>query len=151
MVPLFSRFFRFALLTSIAVLLTTSAPAHAQTATRCKLMVKVTGIRNTKGNIRVTLRSGPETVVQRQVVEIDPKTMTAQVAFLDVQPGTYDVAVIHDENKNGTLDFNEMGMPTEGYGHSNNPPRRPGPPDFSESKFTLGPAGAAIEINLIYW
>lgn len=126
-------------------------PGGAQATTKCNLTVKVTGIRNTEGDIRVTLRSDPQTMVQSKVVDIDPKTMTATAVFKDVPQGTYDVAVIHDENKNGKLDFNEMGMPMEGYGHSNNPPKRMGPPNFDESKFTLAEPGKSIEIELIYW
>ncbi len=125
--------------------------ADAQASGKSSLTVKVTGIRNTEGNIRVTLRSGPNDVVKSSAVEIDPKTMTATAVFDDISQGTYGVAVIHDENKNGTLDFSEMGMPLEGYGHSNNPEKRMGPPNFDETKFTLDKREATIEIKLIYW
>src|SRR5215472_12416525 len=96
--------------------------AHAQAPTKGSIAVKITDIRNTDGNIRVALRSGEQTVVQGKIAEIDPKTLTATVVFENVVPGTYDVAVFHDENKNGKLDFNEMGVPLEVYGNSNNPP-----------------------------
>jgi len=123
----------------------------AQTAATCSVTVKVTGIRNTDGNISVALRSAPETIVQHKVVEIDPATMSAAATFDGMARGTYDIAVIHDENKNGKLDFNEMGMPLEGYGHSNNPAKRPGPPSFEETKFTIDKPAASIEVTLIYW
>ena len=123
----------------------------AQTSKTGKLTVKITGIRNTEGNIRVALRSGENTIVDAKTVEIDPKTLTAEAVFDNPPEGAYGVAVIHDENKNEKLDFNEMGMPLEGYGHSNNPARREGPPSFDETKFIFTSAGAAIEIALIYW
>ncbi len=123
----------------------------AQTAPTGKLTVKITGVRNTEGNIRLALRSSENTIVDSKVVEIDPKTLTAEAVFDNLAAGTYGVAVIHDENKNEKLDFNEMGMPLEGYGHSNNPSRRQGPPNFDETTFLFATPGSSIEIALIYW
>jgi uncharacterized protein (DUF2141 family) len=123
----------------------------AQTPKAAKLTVKITGIRNSEGNLRVALRTDDNTIVDAKVVEIDPKTLTAKAVFDNVAAGNYGVAVIHDENKNEKLDFNDAGMPVEGYGHSNNPAKRPGTPDFSETKFALAAPGSSIEIALIYW
>lgn len=128
-----------------------STPAAPQGQKTGKLTVKITGIRNADGNIRVALRSDPDTLVGARVVDIDPKTLTAEAVFDDLAEGAYGVAVIHDENKNQKLDFNEVGMPLEGYGHSNNPARRQGPPAFDETKFVFAGSSASITINLIYW
>jgi uncharacterized protein (DUF2141 family) len=128
-----------------------SAQSPAPTPKTDKLIVKITGIRNAEGNIRVALRTGENTIVAAQIAEIDPKTLTAEIAFDNVAEGEYGVAVMHDENKNEKLDFNEVGMPLEGYGHSNNPAKRPGPPDFNETKFALAGPSTTITINLIYW
>jgi len=127
------------------------AVSIAQAPRTGMLTVKITGIRNTVGNIRVALRRDESTIVAARIVEIDPKTLTAEAVFDNLAEGTYGVAVIHDENKNGKLDFNEMGMPLEGYGHSNNPAKRPGPPPFDETKFTFAAPGSTIEIELVYW
>ena len=124
----------------------------AQTAPRsASLTVKITAIRSADGNLRVALRSDENTVVQARTVDIDPKTLAAKVVFENVPEGSYGIAVIHDENKNGTLDFNDVGMPIEGYGYSNNPPKRPGPAPFDETKFAVAAPSASIEIALIYW
>ncbi len=45
----------------------------------------------------------------------------ARCDFEDISPGTYALAVIHDENGNGKLDTNWVGIPTEGYGFSGLP------------------------------
>jgi len=124
----------------------------AQTASRsASLTVKITAIRNADGNLRVALRSDENTIVQGRTVDIDPKTLTAKVVFENVPEGSYGVAIIHDENKNGTLDFNDVGMPIEGYGYSNNPPKRPGPAPFAETKFAVAAPSTSIEIALVYW
>jgi len=44
-----------------------------------------------------------------------------------------------------------MGMPVEGYGHSNNPEKRMGAHSFDETKFTLSQPVTTLEIQLIYW
>ena len=123
----------------------------AQTTKTGKLTVKITGIRSAEGNIRIAVRTGDDTIVKSKIVEIDPKTLTAEVEFDNLPEGTYGVAVMHDQNKNEKLDFDDAGMPLEGYGHSNNPAKRPGPPSFDETKFALTAQGSSIEIALIYW
>jgi len=67
--------------------------------------------------------------------------------FSNLAPGTYAVKAMHDENDNGKLDANFMGMPIEGYAFSNNPQllRKP---TFDEAKFDLGAGGGAIMIHL---
>lgn len=67
--------------------------------------------------------------------------------FGTLPPGTYAVKVIHDENDNGKLDTNFMGMPTEGYGFSNDP-KVMRKPTFDEAKFELGDGDVAITIHL---
>ena len=126
-------------------------PSAAQAPKTGKLIVKITGIRNAEGNIRVAVRTDENTIAAAQIATIDPKTLTGEAVFENLPEGDYGVAVFHDENKNEKLDFNEVGIPLEGYGHSNNPAKRPGPPDFSETKFNFAAPGTTIPINLIYW
>ena len=63
----------------------------------------------------------------------------ATCVFDDLQPGTYAVAVVHDENGNGRLDKNFLGLPTEGYGVSNNRTYAASSPKWEESRFTVTP------------
>jgi uncharacterized protein (DUF2141 family) len=134
-----------------AILIFSSASLSAQAPKTGKITVKITGIRNADGNLRIALRRDEATIVDSKIVDVDAKTLTAEAVFDNVAEGNYGVAVIHDENKNEKLDFNDMGIPIEGYGHSNNPAKRPGPPNFDETKFALTSSGATVEIKLIYW
>jgi uncharacterized protein (DUF2141 family) len=136
---------------SCPLIFAAAQPSTAQTQKTGKLIVKITGIRNAEGNIRVAVRTDETTIAAAQIATIDPKTLTAEVAFDDLPQGDYGVAVIHDENKNEKLDFTDFGMPLEGYGHSNNPAKRQGAPDFNETKFIFAAPGTTITINLIYW
>ena len=128
-----------------------SAQAAAPAQKTGKLVVKIMGIRNAEGNIRVALRTDETTIAAAQVAKIDPKTLMAEATFENLPEGDYGVAVIHDENKNEKLDFNDYGMPLEGYGHSNNPSKRQGPPDFNETKFVFSAPTTTVTVNLIYW
>ncbi len=55
--------------------------------------------------------------------------------FSDIKPGTYAIAVIHDENRNGELDSNFFGIPTEGYGFSSGAEVTKSSPSFSDALF----------------
>ena len=128
-----------------------SSTSAAQAQKTGKLIVKIAGIRNAEGNIRVAVRTDETTIAAAQIATIDPKTLTAEAVFDNLPEGDYGIAVIHDENQNEKLDFNDYGMPLEGYGHSNNPSKRQGPPDFSETKFIFAAPATTIAVNLIYW
>ena len=57
--------------------------------------------------------------------------------FKELPKGSYAVAVIHDANKNGKIDTNLVGLPTEGYGFSNNLRFMLRGATFEESQFEL--------------
>ncbi|RXR06204.1 DUF2141 domain-containing protein [Pseudoxanthomonas composti] len=78
---------------------------------------------------------------------LSPSGRQQQVVFRDLPAGRYAVQVMHDENGNGRLDTNIIGMPTEGYGFSNNP-RVMRKPTFDEAAFELPEQGTAIVITL---
>ena len=66
----------------------------------------------------------------------------------ELPPGRYAVSVIHDSNGNSALDTNFIGMPTEQYGYSNNPPLRMRMATFEECAFTLTAAGLRQQVTL---
>jgi uncharacterized protein (DUF2141 family) len=140
------------------LLLWASSPSlDAQTKDTTTLTVRVTGARNAKGKIGVTLFQNAQgfpddtsKAIRQQSVDIDPNTMSAQVTFKDLPQGTFAVSVLHDENGNGKMDKNFVGMPKEGYGASNNPKKKKRAPTFDEAKFSLNSSEQSIEIILIY-
>lgn len=70
------------------------------------------------------------------------------VTYKGLKDGVYAIAAIHDENGNGALDTNFVGIPTEGVGISNNP-RLAGKPYFEEARFEIR-GKAAITVNAKY-
>jgi uncharacterized protein (DUF2141 family) len=123
-------------------------PAAAQTTST--LTVHVLGLRNATGTVRLTLYRDSKPVETRNL-EIDAHTLSAKAVFEKIPQGIYAVYLFHDENSNGKMDTNFFGMPVEGYGMSNNPPKKMGRPGFDETNFQLNRPEGDIDIKLIYW
>lgn len=64
-------------------------------------------------------------------------------------PGTWAIAVIHDENANGRIDTT-FGIPREGVGSSRNAPLRMGPPRFADAAFVVGTTPVSQTIRMRY-
>src|SRR5215469_11819746 len=133
-----------------------SMPVMAQSGT-ATVTVRVTGARSSKGRIALALFQSEagfpgdgSKAIRTEQAEIEAQTRSAQFVLEGITFGVYAVSVFHDENMNGKLDKNLVGAPKEGYGASNNPRKRMGPPPFDEAKFSLNQPSQAIEIKLIY-
>ena len=74
----------------------------------------------------------------------------ARCDFEDIPAGTYALAVVHDENMNGKLDTNWLGIPVEGYGFSNDAKSLNGAPSFSDASFVYGGENLNFTISLRY-
>lgn len=74
----------------------------------------------------------------------------AVCVFRDVPPGTYAIAAMHDENRNGHLDRNWLGIPTEGYGFSENASASLGAPSFQHASFAFDGGELFLTISLQY-
>jgi uncharacterized protein (DUF2141 family) len=119
------------------------------------VVVKFTGLRNSKGKIAVAVYkspdgfpSRPEKVYKGQVVPIDDKT--AQCIFENLPYGEYAMVFFHDENENRNLDTNFIGIPVEGYGVSNNPRSFFGPPKFEDAAFKVNSPLTTIVLEAKY-
>jgi uncharacterized protein (DUF2141 family) len=141
----------------LAASVATSGPLPAPSPQTSTLIVNVVGLRNAKGKVDALLfRSAdgfpdePSKAIADDV-QIDPKTLTAQIVFQHVFPGPAAVTVLHDENVNEKLDKNLFGIPREGYGASNNPKKRARAPTFAEARFTVNSPRETIQIRMIYW
>jgi uncharacterized protein (DUF2141 family) len=75
---------------------------------------------------------------------------TQSVVFTNLKPGTYAVIVFHDANDNGKLDENWLGVPTEGYGFSNDAEGFLGAPSFKNAAVMIESHDRAIAITLKY-
>ncbi len=104
-----------------------------------ELMVIVSGIQDIKGEMRIGLYTkendfpDPEDVNTYRYIEVNKKEIKA--VFELERNTTYAIAVHHDLNKDGKLNKNIFGKPTEPYGFSNNPNIWFRAPSFEECSF----------------
>lgn len=129
--------------------LTGSFCADAQTAS---LEVSVTNIKSKKGTIRVGLFTSEKDFLKNatkgKVVKASVDGVT--VVFEGLEPGEYAVSVIHDENENGELDTNMLGIPKEGFAFGNNTMGAFGPPSFDKAKVVISDQNIQQVIKLKY-
>ena len=70
--------------------------------------------------------------------------------FPGVAPGRYAVSVFYDENSNGKMDTNFMGMPRKDVGTSNNARGHLGQPKFDDAAFQYSGGKLDLTIAIAY-
>jgi uncharacterized protein (DUF2141 family) len=117
---------------------------------------RVLNIQNRNGTVDCALFASPAGFPReflhaaQNVMVIKIRNTAARCDFEAIPPGTYALAVIHDENSNGKLDTNLVGMPTEGYGFSNDAKARIVTPSFSAAAFPYNGQTLDTTISLRY-
>lgn len=132
-----------------------SATAFAQSP--CPgIHVKILNIRNSTGTVACALFDLPVGFPVKflrsaaNVMLTKIRKTQARCDFADIPPGTYAIVVIHDENRNGELDTNWLGIPTEGYGFSNDAKAVIGAPSFSAASFPYDGSDLDLTLRLHY-
>lgn len=104
-----------------------------QSVCQITLQIEISGLRNNKGQIMLELSSEQEKSISGISKEVTNKSCT--IIIQNLKPGKYAFKYFHDENRNSNLDVNWLGIPTEGYGFSNNASGTFGPPAFEKTVF----------------
>lgn len=143
------RYFVLLLLSCLA-----STQAVAVEADVVPVTVVVEGFKNDAGACRMLVFEGrkgfPEDPARAAVMMSEAIDGTTARFSFPLKSGMYAVSVIHDENADGTLDKTWYGKPTEGYGSSNNPKARSGPPSFDASSVTIDRHTQELNIKINY-
>jgi uncharacterized protein (DUF2141 family) len=119
------------------------------------ITVTVTGLRNDTGRVGCLLFASAdgfpkdaEKAAARRLVPITNKSATC--VFENLRPGRYAVLTMHDENSNGKLDRNLLGMPIEGVGTSGSLRARFRPPSFDDASFPYPGGALTVPITVRY-
>lgn len=138
-----------------------SAPAHA-----AELRLTISGVHSDGGELLIGLydnaggfvsaianatKNGLMVDSGRLVgVSMRAKSDSQSTVFTQLPPGRYAVVVVHDENDNGLLDANVLGVPTEGYCFSRDAQGIFSAPSFDAAAVTVGDADVSATVSLIY-
>ena len=128
-----------------------AAPALA-----AELVIEVRGVRSDAGRVYIAVHAPREgekfPYSDGMFAGVQQRAHAGDLRFVlrDLPAGRYAVNAFHDENGNGDLDANVLGIPTEGYGFANDPPTTFGPPDFEEAAVTVGDAPVTAGMTITY-
>ena len=132
-------------------------PSNGFAQTECpSVNVKIQNISNNTGVIACAIFESEEGF-PKKFLKFASKVMITQITgkdasfeFSDILPGKYAIAVIHDENYNGKLDTNWLGIPKEGYGFSSGAEVTLSAPSFSDAVFSYDGGHLQMSISLNY-
>ena len=132
-----------------AVVVSVASPTRAQSGGPASIILKITGLRSEKGQVKIAVFNSSVTWLGEHpayssTINIDSQSVTWKLN--DVPYGDYGIAVFHDENKNGKMDKNFLGIPLEPYGFSNNVRVTFGPPKWERAKFIV--KGSTTEVSI---
>jgi uncharacterized protein (DUF2141 family) len=120
------------------------------------IKVVVTGLHSNDGEVYCSLFSSADgfpgdSAKAAKTTKSKIGNGNAACTFPGVAPGDYAVSVFQDENGNGKLDRNFIGMPKEGVGASNDAAGKFGPPKFDDARFSYkgGPSVSTIHIRYL--
>lgn len=119
------------------------------------LTILIEGVHSSEGKIMLALHSSEKTWMNHKAKPKSPHMVAARKGTVRLtidylEPGTYAVAIYHDENSNRKLDKNGIGIPKEGYAFSNNARGAMGPPSYEKASFKLGADGKTITVKIVY-
>ena len=109
---------------------------NAQTAT---LRVEISGYKSNKGKACVAIYNSEKNFLKKPLLGKIEKIENnkAIVIFNNLVPGEYAISSYHDENGNGKMDTNFMGIPKEDYAMSNNARGFMSAPKYQDAKFYI--------------
>jgi len=116
--------------------------------------VVVTDIRNAKGNLVMGFYKDSKSFSKREPFMskvVDKTTMkNGTVKFsINLPAGTYGVALLDDENKNGKADYGFL-LPIEGFGFSDYYHTGILAPTFNDFDFKVGSTDKSVTVKLKY-
>ena len=127
-----------------------------ETASAGDITIRLQGLRNDSGRVYLALFSPDKGVPFPEEKGMIlggwrlASTKTLAVTYHGLPEGRYAVTAFHDENGNGEMDFNVLGIPTEGYGFSNDAAGFMGPPKFEQAAITVGNQAGSATLTMRY-
>ncbi|MEQ8355223.1 MAG: DUF2141 domain-containing protein [Kiloniellaceae bacterium] len=131
------------------------ASANPVAGAPVSIQITVENIRNSKGLVTAVLYADdPENFLKKGArldrIRVEAREGETALCLKAPSTGRFSVALYHDENGNKEFDRDFLGIPTEGYGFSQNPGFRFGKPKLEETLFTVGDGPNSLKISVLY-
>lgn len=120
----------------------------AGVATAATVEVRVSGV-SAKGKVSVAVCDKEHFLKQCAYnASVPAQAGETSVSIKGVPPGTWAVTAYQDENSNGELDTNLLGIPKEPYGFSRDARNKFGPPGFDDAAIEVSEAPTTATVRL---
>ena len=144
--------FRFSKL-SVLFLLVFSC-SFAQKIKLHNLDIVVTGLKNTNGQLMISLSKGkqgfPHNNYYKQIFIPDFTSPEFNITIKGIPNGNYAVSLLHDEDSNGKMNRNLIRIPKEGFAFSRNYKVLLRAPKYEEANFDIDTIKKPVVIKLQY-
>jgi len=99
------------------------------------LEIEIVNLESNKGKVALELldKNNNSIIGKKEKIENNKSV----IIFKDLKNDQYAIRCFHDENSNDEMDTNWLGIPTEGFGFSNDAFGNFGPKDFEEWLFEV--------------
>ncbi|WP_435217114.1 DUF2141 domain-containing protein [Luminiphilus sp. nBUS_07] len=119
------------------------------------LTVVISDVRSDVGALNIGIYDnkndwlGSTTVQKRSLTVLENNVDGVVTTSFEVEPGEYAISVHHDDNDNGKMDTNFIGIPKEPTGLSNGAVPKFGPPKYKDAAFLVGNENLEMPIKLL--
>jgi uncharacterized protein (DUF2141 family) len=132
----------------LAIILCASITSKSQTT---DMTVTVNNIKSSNGVIIICVYDKEtgfpdKTNLALKYLKSPAKKGVMQIKIEGIVPGKYAIAAHHDENNNGKIDTNFLGIPKEAAGASNGAKGKMGPPKFADAVIAVDKNKTQINI-----
>jgi uncharacterized protein (DUF2141 family) len=124
--------------TLVSTLLAGLFTIQANVAYALDLTVEITGAKSSKGHVMAEIFSDADTWLKKPIS--GERVLSGDrvvLVFKNLPTGRHALSIFHDENGNGKLDTNLMGMPTEAFGFSRDAKGVMGPAKFDDAAIRM--------------
>jgi uncharacterized protein (DUF2141 family) len=120
------------------------------------LKLEISGLKNNKGFVLIAIFNSELGFPDKKELAVRKIRIPAQAGIIsydvsDLVPGTYAIALIHDENDNQRLDTGLFGIPKEGFCFSKGAMGTFGPPSFQAASFVHKSTSSIQNLQVKYW
>ena len=111
--------------------------------------------KNSEGRVQAYLYSAPTYWLKtdpntQRITRANINQNIATIVFKDIPYGQYALSLLHDMNMNNDMDYNLVGMPTEGWGFSNKRPPVLYKPSWQECSFSISSPTKMFNVSMTY-